>query len=295
MPKQLVFGWTLSMFMIVATYYIETIPPKFTEFFEGDIALSYSVHDTVPYKYVIISCFVIPVIICSLFIVICNPKDAPVWIHDLVFVSVRSYAFDEIVVVLLKNFIGRPRPCFFQLCQYENTTSILPSGDIRVTFGNFGVMGDVRKCRGTKESIYNAFRSFPSGHSATSVNGLLTVLQFLYRFIDTTFSLKQYQVRLLKGFLSIPFIAWVGFILGSRIVFDYRHRPEDVIGGMVIGSLSSVFIMKLFHPFVSNSRRIVNDLKNKGAPYTWSRFFSDTSESIVNVYSPVSKPESAIV
>lgn len=68
-----------------------------------------------------------------------------------------------------------------------------------------------------------------------------------------------------------------------------------MIGGMVIGSLSSVFIMKLFHPFVSNSRRIVNDLKNKGAPYTWSRFFSDTSESIVNVYSPVSKPESAIV
>ena len=50
MPKQLVFGWTLSMFMIVATYYIETIPPKFTEFFEGDIALSYSVHDTVPYR-----------------------------------------------------------------------------------------------------------------------------------------------------------------------------------------------------------------------------------------------------
>ena len=50
MPKQLVFGWTLSMFMIVATYYIETIPPKFTEFFEGDIALSYSVHDAVPYR-----------------------------------------------------------------------------------------------------------------------------------------------------------------------------------------------------------------------------------------------------
>lgn len=64
---------------------------------------------------------------------------------------------------------------------------------------------------------------------------------------------------------------------------------------MVIGSLSSVFIMKLFHPFASHSRRIVNDIKNKGAPFTWSHFFSDTSESIVNVYTPVPKPESAIV
>lgn len=49
MPKQLVFGWILSICMIIATYYIETIPPRYTEFFEDDIALSYSVHDTVPY------------------------------------------------------------------------------------------------------------------------------------------------------------------------------------------------------------------------------------------------------
>lgn len=48
MPKQLVFGWILSICMIIATYYIETIPPRYTEFFEDDIALSYSVHDTVP-------------------------------------------------------------------------------------------------------------------------------------------------------------------------------------------------------------------------------------------------------
>lgn len=55
------------------------------------------------------------------------------------------------MIVLLKNFIGRPRPCFFQLCQYENTTSILPSGDKRISFGTFGVLGNVSKCHGTVE------------------------------------------------------------------------------------------------------------------------------------------------
>lgn len=48
--KQLIAGWILTIVLIVLTYWIEDIPPKFTEFFEGDLALSYSVHDTVPYK-----------------------------------------------------------------------------------------------------------------------------------------------------------------------------------------------------------------------------------------------------
>ena len=49
-PRQLLYGWAISLLMIGASYWIETFPPKFTEFYEGDIALSYSVHDTVPYR-----------------------------------------------------------------------------------------------------------------------------------------------------------------------------------------------------------------------------------------------------
>lgn len=41
-------GWFVSLLLIASTFLIEKIPPKFTEFYEGDIALSYSVHDTVP-------------------------------------------------------------------------------------------------------------------------------------------------------------------------------------------------------------------------------------------------------
>ena len=47
-PKQVVIGWLLTILLIASTYWIETLPPRFTEFFEEDLALSYSVHDTVP-------------------------------------------------------------------------------------------------------------------------------------------------------------------------------------------------------------------------------------------------------
>ena len=73
--------------------------------------------------------------------------------------------------------------------------------------------------------MYNAFRSFPSGHSATSMNGLFTVLQLLFLFIDSTFTLKQYHVRYTKSLFAIPFVTWVCFILGSRIVISAERKP----------------------------------------------------------------------
>ena len=148
-PRQLLYGWTLSLLMIGASYWLETFPPKFTEFYEGDIALSYSVHDTVPYKYVILSCFVLPTILLCIFVWVCSPKEAPAWIHDILFLAVRSYAFNEVVIVAIKNFIGRPRPCFFQLCQYEKNVTYLPTGEAIVTYGTFGVLGNVSKCHGS--------------------------------------------------------------------------------------------------------------------------------------------------
>ena len=42
------FGWLVSILLIIASKVCEKIPPKFTEFYEADIALSYTVHDTVP-------------------------------------------------------------------------------------------------------------------------------------------------------------------------------------------------------------------------------------------------------
>lgn len=49
-PLQLFAGWIVSVVLILLQLLVSYFPPKFTEFFEGDLALSYSVHDTVPYN-----------------------------------------------------------------------------------------------------------------------------------------------------------------------------------------------------------------------------------------------------
>lgn len=60
---------------------------------------------------------------------------------------------------------------------------------------------------------------------------------------------------------------------------------------MVFGVLSSHFVVRLFHPSTRMIKRVVTDKSKLG----FSHYFSDVTESIINVYSPVSKPESAIV
>lgn len=59
----------------------------------------------------------------------------------------------------------------------------------------------------------------------------------------------------------------------------------------MFGVLSSYFVVKLFHPSTRMMKRVVADKSKLG----FSHYFSDITESIINVYSPVSKPESAIV
>lgn len=41
-------GWLVSLVLVITSTLIGYIPPKYTEFYEGDIALSYTLHDTVP-------------------------------------------------------------------------------------------------------------------------------------------------------------------------------------------------------------------------------------------------------
>jgi hypothetical protein len=48
--KERFMGWFVTILMIGTTFITDVLPPRFTEFYEGDIALSYSVHDTVPYS-----------------------------------------------------------------------------------------------------------------------------------------------------------------------------------------------------------------------------------------------------
>ena len=61
----------------------------------------------------------------------------------------------------------------------------------------------------------------------------------------------------------------------------------------MFGALNSIFTFKLFYPSSVNIKQLSADSMKK--PGLVSRIFADTDENIINVYSPVMKPESAIV
>lgn len=67
-----------------------------------------------------------------------------------------------------------------------------------------------------------------------------------------------------------------------------------MIGGVVFGTLSAVLVSLMFSPSYS-VKTVVNEGRGKHTPMTWSMYFSDVAETIINVYTPVSKPLSVTV
>ena len=69
-----------------------------------------------------------------------------------------------------------------------------------------------------------------------------------------------------------------------------------MIGCIVFGTLASVLVSLVFYPCFSTTKRIVDTrTKGKNTSFLCSMFYDDVAESLINVYTPVSKPESVIV
>lgn len=160
-------------------------------------------------------------------------------------VMAREMAWSLILALLITGFaklyVGRPRPNFFELCEWDGT-----------------------KC--TTEEI-NAYQSFPSGHASLSMSTFgLICIHFVenvlwqlrgykvpwYRLdaspngwawnlfspITTSIGPPAILIALLPGF-------WAFFISCSRI-HDYRHFVSDVLAGAVIGLCCALLSCSLF-------------------------------------------------
>lgn len=144
-----------------------------------------------------------------------------------VFYSVTLTGF---VVVVLKNWIGRPRPDFIGRCQPD--VQRLVKGQI---------MYDISICKGDKDTILEGLRSNPSGHSALSFAGLNFVTVWLLNQFNESGNLEIWKILL----LVLP-DALATFVAISRTQ-DYRHHYNDVIIGGAIGlAISYTVFNKLF-------------------------------------------------
>lgn len=125
----------------------------------------------------------------------------------------------EAIAAFIKNFEGRPRPCFFEECGYPATIV-----DGTKVFGKFGALADISKCTASAKKIKDALRSFPSGHSAHSMFQGMLLFLMLSRLFN---SVKGFRVELRRTFtlLALVLSLLIPIIVGcSRIVVRVGGR-----------------------------------------------------------------------
>jgi len=156
-----------------------------------------------------------------------------------------SFGLAGLITNCAKIYVGRPRPNFFNLCDWDGT-----------------------ECT---DNELNAFRSFPSGHatSATSTFGLISIhfienvllqvrgyripserldsscygwLWNLFLPITRVIGTPAILIALIPGFFAF-------FVACSRI-HDYWHFAGDALAGVLIGLCSAALSFSMFRKHI---------------------------------------------
>ena len=161
--------------------------------------------------------------------------------HAAICVLLVSLGCSEFITQLLKLYIGRLRPNFYSLCEFNLET---------------------RNCDASQQHVNEARMSFPSGHSSLSFSGLGVLCFYLIgRFgifnhsppsSDATNNICYLWRRRLVTVLCASPLLLSMFVAASRIV-DNWHHPSDVLAGIGIGLFCSFFTYHMWFSFIFSS------------------------------------------
>lgn len=138
----------------------------------------------------------------------------------------------RLITEVLKRIIGGLRPDFLSRCEWDKV---------------------LEACTGDAEDILDGRQSFPSGHSSAAFAGMT----FLSLWIAGQTAAWCFHAPRPSGSLRsslmgnfavtlLPLV-WASFVAITRIE-DYRHHPEDVIAGSLIGIISAWIFYIMFWP-----------------------------------------------
>lgn len=144
------------------------------------------------------------------------------WYHCLL-AFMLSELLTGILVEVLKDFAGRPRPYYNTVC----TTTYRPT------------------CN----------KSFPSGHTAYAFQGQLFLSLVLSGLVDEMYSdRRSHLVAKFACFIPCVWATVVGF---TRI-YDHHHHTSDVIAGMLLGSVVSLLMFVAYRRSIF-AKRVVTE------------------------------------
>mmetsp|Transcript_6661 Transcript_6661/g.15549 ORF Transcript_6661/g.15549 Transcript_6661/m.15549 type:complete len:323 (+) Transcript_6661:116-1084(+) len=202
-----------------------------------DPALSYPVGvEQVPEILVLLLSAFVPMTVIVLFSHFNDKTDTGVSLLALV----QSCSYNMVATVLLKKIAGRPRPCFYAMCEWEWKT---PPGT-----GDSGT--GTGSCTGTRKRVWEARQSFPSGHSSLAFSGLFFLSLFLLEKLSQHVRraqpfpsfLRSLQYKALQIACLLP-AALACWIAETRIQ-DYWHNYDDILAGAVLGTAFAIWFFQ---------------------------------------------------
>ncbi|XP_023339512.1 phospholipid phosphatase 1 [Eurytemora carolleeae] len=146
-------------------------------------------------------------------------------------------AANQLITDICKYSIGRLRPHFLSLCNpnltLDEATCGTPLEPKYIT--DFACSGsDLFPSEPEYlDRVRDSRLSFLSGHASLSAYSMLFAIIYIQR------KLTNRNYRLVKPLIQVGCSLFAIYTSLSRIS-DYKHHPEDVIGGAVLGSLVAV-------------------------------------------------------
>ena len=137
-----------------------------------------------------------------------------------------------LVTNAIKFSVGELRPHFIDVCK-PNFTELA----CRDSYGYSNYVTNYTCYGEDKGEIREARLSFPSGHASFIVYNMVFLIFF--------FELKPYIPRGIRSAVTLLF-AIIGMLVAVTRLYDYKHHPNDLIGGSIIGLFTAIFIY-FFH------------------------------------------------
>uniref|UniRef100_A0A6B2LC74 Phosphatidic acid phosphatase type 2/haloperoxidase domain-containing protein n=1 Tax=Arcella intermedia TaxID=1963864 RepID=A0A6B2LC74_9EUKA len=245
----------LLFFGMIAVICHFAMTPYDRFFVEQDPTLSYPYRvlpgdQAIPNVLIIILVIPVPLVILLIWVLVfrycvkLKPGDRRIIDPVLVILAfLEAMAITIAITEFMKNFVGRKRPNFFAMCNYQGYRDALESNDLTAYLNVtvFGRPGNLSNCRELTTSILQDSQySFPSGHSSSSFCALTFTAMYFMETLHHCFSKHQ----MTKGLVGICFI-WAAAVIAGTRPRDYWHNFDDILSGSVIGLMVGAHIFYL--------------------------------------------------
>lgn len=220
------------------------MPPWTIPFLERDPALSYAVKrpETIPAAVLIAVSLLVPacVIITTHALRCCHARVPCIIIIKSggwqALALAQTFGLCLFATNLIKFLMARPRPNFYGLCNYAGFSQGISTGNMTAynAATTPGAFGDIARCSGPTSDIYEAQRSFVSGHASIS----FCAMMFTTHLLRLAFGVaRASHLGVMSAIAAAPLLG-AGWIAISR-VRDRWHNTDDVALGALVGLMSA--------------------------------------------------------